>query len=132
VPLTCLYDNPRTQILGWRERQVLWHPVFEDFARYYGFTPRACQPYRARTKGKVESGVKYVKRNGLAGRRFGSWEALNACLAAAILDRLLHHSITVNIKGESYRLSEKLKAGLLKPKLSADHGRDADASAGKP
>jgi len=24
-----------------------------------GFTPRACQPYRARTKGKVESGVKY-------------------------------------------------------------------------
>jgi transposase len=80
VPLTCLYDNPRTQVLGRRERQVLWHPVFEDFARYYGFTPRACQPYRARTKGKVESGVKYVKRNALAGRRFASWEALNAWL----------------------------------------------------
>jgi transposase len=31
--------------------------ALEDFARYYGFTPRACQPYRARTKGKVESGV---------------------------------------------------------------------------
>jgi transposase len=58
VPLTCLYDNPRTQVLGRRDRQVLWHPVFEDFARYYGFTPRACQPYRAQTKGKVESGVK--------------------------------------------------------------------------
>jgi transposase len=42
---------------------VLWHPVWEDFARRYGFTPRACQPYRAKTKGKVESGVKYVKRN---------------------------------------------------------------------
>jgi transposase len=56
VPLTCLYDNPRTLVLGRRERQVLWHPVFEDCARYYGFTPRACQPYRARTKGKVESG----------------------------------------------------------------------------
>ena len=48
--------------------------VFEDFARYYGFTPRACQPYRPQTKGKVESGVKYVKRNALAGRRFGSWD----------------------------------------------------------
>src|SRR5262247_2783651 len=82
VPLTCLYDNPRTQVLGRRERQVLWHPVFEDFARYYGFTPRACQPYRAQTKGKVESGVKYVTRNGLAGRRFLSWEALNAWLEA--------------------------------------------------
>jgi transposase len=50
VPLTCLYDNPRTLVLGRRERQVLWHPVVEDFAGYYGFTPRACQPYRARTK----------------------------------------------------------------------------------
>ena len=51
---------------------MLWHPLFEDFARYYGFTPLACQTYRARTKGKVENGVKYVKRNALAGRRFGS------------------------------------------------------------
>ncbi len=59
---------------------MLWHSVVEDFARYYGFTPRACRPYRARTKGKVESSVKYVKRNALAGRRFASWEALNAWL----------------------------------------------------
>ncbi len=80
VPLECLYDNPRTLVLGRRERHVLWHPVFEDFARTYGFTARACQPYRAQTKGKVESGVKYVKRNALAGRRFGSWDALNAWL----------------------------------------------------
>ena len=81
VPLACLYDNPRTQVLGRTAGAVVWHPVFEDFSRYYGFTPRACQPYRPQTKGKVESGVKYVKRNALAGRRFGSWEALNAWLA---------------------------------------------------
>jgi hypothetical protein len=39
-------------------------------------------------------------------------------LATAILDRLLHHATTVNIKGDSYRLREKKKAGLLgrKPK----------------
>lgn len=37
-------------------------------------------------------------------------------IATAILDRLLHHSITVNIKGDSYRLREKLKAWLLKPR----------------
>jgi hypothetical protein len=67
-------------VLGRSENKVLWHPLFEDFARYYGFTPRACQPYRARTKGKVESGVKYVKRNALAGRRFASWEELNQWL----------------------------------------------------
>jgi DNA replication protein DnaC len=37
-------------------------------------------------------------------------------LATAILDRLLHHSTTINIKGESYRLKEKRKAGMLTPK----------------
>jgi hypothetical protein len=84
VTLTCLHDNPRTLVLGRSEDKVLWHPLFEDFARYYGFTQRACQPYRARTKGKVESGVKYVKRNALAGRRFCSWEELNGWLRPTI------------------------------------------------
>jgi len=37
----------------------------------------------------------------------------DAVMATAILDRLLHHSTTLNIKGESYRLKEKRKAGLL-------------------
>jgi DNA replication protein DnaC len=36
-------------------------------------------------------------------------------LATAILDRLLHHATTLNIKGESYRLKEKRKAGMLNP-----------------
>ncbi len=80
VPVECLYDNPRTLVLGRTASTVLWHPDVEDFARYYGFTLRACQPYRPQTKGKVESGVKYGKRNALAGRRFGSWDGLNAWL----------------------------------------------------
>jgi DNA replication protein DnaC len=64
----------------------------------------------------------------------GAWGDVfgDSVIASAILDRFLHHSITVNIKGESYRLREKLKAGLLKPKLGVDHGNDADAIAGKP
>jgi len=49
----------------------------------------------------------------------GAWGEVfgDTVIASAILDRLLHHSITVNIKGESFRLKEKLKAGLLKSKL---------------
>ena len=93
VTLSCLYDNPRNLVLGRREHKVLWHPLFEDFARYYGFTPRACQPYRARTKGKVENGVKYVKRNALAGRRFSSWDDLNDWLerwSVEVADRRIH------------------------------------------
>jgi DNA replication protein DnaC len=41
-------------------------------------------------------------------------------IASAILDRVLHHSITVNIKGDSYRLKEELKAGLLKSKTALE------------
>ncbi|MFQ5894098.1 MAG: IS21-like element helper ATPase IstB [Nitrospinota bacterium] len=43
-------------------------------------------------------------------------------LATAILDRLLHHATTVNIKGESYRLREKRKAGLLARKTRPEGG----------
>jgi DNA replication protein DnaC len=51
----------------------------------------------------------------------GAWGEVfgDTVIASAILDRLLHHSITINIKGESFRLKEKLKAGLLKPKFEA-------------
>jgi hypothetical protein len=45
-------------------------------------------------------------------------------IASAILDRLLHHPSTINIKGESYRLREKLKAGLVKSKLAVEPGSD--------
>jgi len=68
VPEELLYDRMKTVWLGTDERgEVLWHPVFLDFARYWGFQPRLCRPYRAQTKGKIESGVKYVRRNFLCG-----------------------------------------------------------------
>jgi len=49
----------------------------------------------------------------------GAWGEVfgDAVIASAILDRLLHHSTTVNIKGESYRLREKRKAGLIRSSL---------------
>ena len=60
VPEEILYDRMKTVWLGTDERgEIVWHPVFLDFARYWGFTPRLCRPYRAQTKGKVEAGVKY-------------------------------------------------------------------------
>lgn len=47
-------------------------------------------------------------------KSYGDWGEIFAdqVLAAAILDRLLHHSTTVNIRGHSYRLREKRKAGV--------------------
>ena len=65
-----LYDRPRTVCAADDTGRRLWNPTFKAFADYWGFEPRVCRPYRAQTKGKVESGVKYVKRNFLPGRTF--------------------------------------------------------------
>ena len=49
---------------------------------------------------------------------FGQWDetfAGNTALTSAMLDRILHHSHVIQIKGDSYRLKEKRKAGVIKP-----------------
>ena len=86
VPRTVLGDNAAALVVA-RDRAtqtVTFHPAYAAFCRDWDVQPRACQPYRARTKGKTESGVKYVKRNGLAGRAFDSFGALEQHLAAWI------------------------------------------------
>lgn len=65
-----LYDRPRTVCYRNSSGRVVWNPTFKAFAEHWGFEPRVCRAYRAQTKGKVESGVKYVKRNFLPGRQF--------------------------------------------------------------
>lgn len=84
VPEEVLLDNARALVERHdaATREVVFNPRLHAFSRYWGFRPRACAPYRARTKGKDESGVKYVKRNALAGRRFASWSELEAHLEA--------------------------------------------------
>lgn len=62
------------------------HPAFAAFCRDWGVAVSACRPYRARTKGKTESGVGYVKRNAIAGRSFSSLAELDAHLARWMID----------------------------------------------
>ena len=79
-----LLDNARALVLHHdpSSREVVLHPRLHAFAKHWGFRIRACAPYRARTKGKDERGVGYVKRNAIAGRRFASWAAMEAHLDA--------------------------------------------------
>ena len=73
--------------------QVVWNPGFEAFCRDRGLTPKACRPRRARTKGKIERGVGYVKHNALAGRSFASFEVLQRHLAwwmVEVADERIH------------------------------------------
>ena len=72
VPGEVLLDNARALVehhdAGTRE--VEFNERLHAFARYWGVRPVACAPYRARTKGKDERGVGYVKHNAIAGRSF--------------------------------------------------------------
>jgi hypothetical protein len=79
-----LLDNARALVVEHDPtmRTVVFNDKLKAFAKHWGFRPRACAPYRARTKGKTENGVGYVKRNAIAGRCFPSWEAFEAHLEA--------------------------------------------------
>lgn len=79
-----LGDNARPLVRA-RDRAtgtVVFHPAYLAFCRDWDVQPRACAPYRARTKGKTEAGVKYVKRNALAEQAFESFAALEQHLGA--------------------------------------------------
>lgn len=83
VPGELLLDNARALVKHHDKvtREVEFTDRLHAFARYWDVRPVACAPYRARTKGKDERGVGYVKHNAIAGRRFASWGALEAHLA---------------------------------------------------
>jgi len=95
VPTEVLLDNARALVEQHDAvtREVRFNARLHAFARHWGFRPRACAPYRARTKGKDERGVGYVKKNAIAGRRFESWPVFEAHLAAwtrEIADQRVH------------------------------------------
>jgi transposase len=84
VTQTVLVDNAGPLVVG-RDREsgtARLHPAFALYCRDLDVAVRVCRPYRARTKGKTESGVGYVKRNAIAGRAFASFAELEAHLAS--------------------------------------------------
>jgi transposase len=73
VPQELLFDQMRTVItrdLRLEGGALIRNVEFLRFAHHWGFTPRACRPYRAQTKGKVERPVRYLRGNFVYGRTF--------------------------------------------------------------
>jgi transposase len=115
VPAEVLVDNPKALVEHHdaATREVRFNGRLHAFARYWGFAPRACAPYRARTKGKDERGVGYVKKNAIAGRRFESWAALEAHLdrwTREVADQRVHGTTGV-VPAERFAS----EAGALRP-----------------
>jgi|SRR3990167_4239014 len=83
-----------------------------DELGYLPFDPKAAHLFFQLVSRRYEKGSTLVTSN----RSVGEWGEIfgDPVVATAILDRLLHHSHIVTIRGESYRLKEKRKSGLMK------------------
>jgi transposase len=80
VPQELLFDQMRSVVLS-DERLgghgLVLNSEFLRFAAHWGFRPRACRPYRAKTKGKVERPIRYLRQSFFYGRTFLNDEDLN-------------------------------------------------------
>ena len=109
----CLYDNMKTVVTGQDDGgETIWNEQFARFAKHYGFTLRRCKPYRPRTKGKVENGVGYVRKNFWPRvRTFTGLQDLNA-QARQWLDTVANN----RLHGTTFRVPRELwKEECLKP-----------------
>ena len=71
VPIEILYDRMKTAVIGEdAEGHVVYNRSLIALGRHYGFAPRACRPYRAKTKGKVERPFSYIRQDFFLARSF--------------------------------------------------------------
>jgi hypothetical protein len=64
VPHEILYDRMKTAVIGEdADGLVVYNRSLLDLARHYGFQPKACRPYRPKTKGKVERPFRYIRED---------------------------------------------------------------------
>ena len=99
VPQKVMIDNLKVGVLRHPLGQpAQFHPRYLDFAAHYGFQPVACNVRRANEKGRVESGVGYVKKNFLHGLALPPFPALNPA-GRQWLDTVAN----VRLHGETHR-----------------------------
>ena len=78
APREILYDRMKTAVIGEDpDGLVIYNRALLDLARHYGFQPRACRPYRPKTKGKVERPFRYIREDFFLGASFRNLDDLN-------------------------------------------------------
>ncbi|PTQ07300.1 IS21 family transposase [Sphingomonas oleivorans] len=105
VPIEILYDRMKTAVTGEDDQgHIVYNRSLLALAKHYRFQPRACRPYRAKTKGKVERPFSYVRQDFFLGRRFRNLDDLNAQLVEW-LDSVANvrlHGTTQRIVAEAF------------------------------
>ena len=79
APAEILYDRMRTVFSGVDSDagHIVYNRTLIEFARHYGYLPKACKAYRAKTKGKVERPFRYIREDFFLGRSFRNLDDLN-------------------------------------------------------
>ncbi len=111
VPEYVKIDNLKAAILEANYYSPIYQSLYKTFANYYGFKPQPCRVRQPNDKGKVESGIKYVKNNFVAGRKFTSKDDLDRQLKSW-LERTCNkriHGTTRKIPSEVFEAEEKAK-----------------------
>lgn len=79
IPEEILYDRMKTAVIGEDEAGIVtYNASLVALLSHYGAVPRACQPYRAKTKGKVERPFRYIRQDFFLARTFRNMDDLNA------------------------------------------------------
>jgi transposase len=111
VPGEILYDRMKTAVLNEVSEGIIYNARLQALAKHYGFNPRACAAYRAKTKGKIERPYRYIRQDFFLGRTFRDLEDLNAQFhewLASVANRRRHGSthrpITTAFAGEQRAL----------------------------
>ena len=116
VPKYVRIDNLKSAILEASFYEPLYQQSYKDFAKYYGFSPIPCRIRKPNDKGKVESGIKYVKSNFFKGRVFSGGTDLDCQLKAwnrAANGRI--HGTTRKVPTDVFTEEEKSCLGPLPP-----------------
>jgi transposase len=105
VPIEILYDRMKTAVTGEDDQgHIVYNRSLLALAQHYRFQPRACRPYRAKTKGKVERPFSYIRQDFFLGRTFRNLDDLNAQLVEWLdgVANIRVHGTTQRIIDEAY------------------------------
>jgi hypothetical protein len=109
VPIEILYDRMKTAVTGEDgDGHIVYNRSLLALAKHYGFHPRACKPYRAKTKSKVERPFSYIRQDFFVARSFRKLEDLNVQLTdwLATVANVRVHGTTQRVVSEAFA-SEK-------------------------
>ena len=114
VPETILFDRMKAVVARTEaDGEAIFTEEMLRFAYHYSFQPKACRPYRAKTKGRVERSVSYLRNNFFYGRTFRDLEDLNNQVA-----KWLEETANCRIHGTTHEIPAarlKQEMAYLKP-----------------